>query len=265
MTAAPRFVFTLTAGRTGTAWLAEFLSRTLACDAVHEPLGIDDFGTRMPDIRLMRSFNERGNNALVRTFWDGKLAEIAPLSRYVETNHTLGKCGLIENLCRHPLAAESAVIVLRRDLVAQAKSYVARGDFRNVTISWQWYLHAGYPNAIVNPAPFARLGQIGLAVWYCYEMDARQYYYRALYGDALRLIDVQLETIVTPDGARALLAELGFAGIEPALPAPSNTGTRGIDPDDAARIEDLMARIDFRPFDLLEAYVGAGRRIADTF
>ena len=52
--------FTITAGRTGSAWLTSFLTANLGIDAVHEPLGIDDFGDQMPDIRTMRTFNNYG-------------------------------------------------------------------------------------------------------------------------------------------------------------------------------------------------------------
>ena len=42
--------FTITAGRTGTAWLASFLSKNLNIEEIHEHLGINDFGEKMPDI-----------------------------------------------------------------------------------------------------------------------------------------------------------------------------------------------------------------------
>lgn len=61
-------VFTITGGRTGTAWLAEFLSAQLKIPCVHEPLGIDDFRVRTPDIRTMRTFNERGMTPFVQDF-----------------------------------------------------------------------------------------------------------------------------------------------------------------------------------------------------
>jgi hypothetical protein len=48
--ASPETIFTLSAGRTGTAWLSDFLAVNFNCDALHEPLGIEDFGNRMPDI-----------------------------------------------------------------------------------------------------------------------------------------------------------------------------------------------------------------------
>ena len=54
--------FTITAGRTGSAWLASFLSLNLQIEEVHEPLGINDFGEKMPDIRTMRNFNNFRNS-----------------------------------------------------------------------------------------------------------------------------------------------------------------------------------------------------------
>tara|TARA_Y200000002_G_scaffold138199_1_gene113969 strand:- start:66 stop:371 length:306 start_codon:yes stop_codon:yes gene_type:complete len=93
----PETIFTLSAGRTGTAWLSDFLAVNFNCDALHEPLGIEDFGNRMPDIKIMRSFNETGNNAIVKDFWKRKLSMLTS-NMHIETNHTLGKCGLIENI-----------------------------------------------------------------------------------------------------------------------------------------------------------------------
>lgn len=256
-----RYIFTVTGGRTGTAWLAQFLGASLDVQAVHEWLRIDDFGVRMPDIKIMRSFNERGNNELVRAFWEGKLREIEPMPLYIETNHTLGKCGLVENLAQSGLAASSALIVLRRDLVSQCKSYIARGDFLNITINWQWYLHTNYKNAIINPTPFLQMGQVGLAIWYTYEMDVRQHYYVRKYGDRVRLIEARLEEITSEAGARALLDELGFADRPARIPPPSNTGGRKLDPQVADHVEQFMGRIDYNPQELLRAYANDGRSV----
>ena len=66
--ACPETIFTLSAGRTGTVWLSEFLAVNLNYEALYEPLGVEDFGNRMPDIKIMRSFNENGNNAIVKDF-----------------------------------------------------------------------------------------------------------------------------------------------------------------------------------------------------
>ena len=254
------YIFTLTGGRTGTAWLAEFLAANLHIPAIHEPLDIDDFGANMPDIRLMRSFNCRGNNALVQRFWAAKLGAIATLPAYAETNHTLGKCGLIENLAASPIAGRAAVIVLRRSLLAQTISHLARGDFRNITISCQWYLDAAYPNVIVNPAGFVGLGPVGHALWYVHEMDARQHYYTQGYGGALRLIEARMEEITKPEGASALLAALGHEG-EAVLPPPRNQAGVGPDPRLTEQVRVLLSGIDYDGPQLAAQYIAAGRRL----
>ena len=114
--ASPETIFTLSAGRTGTAWLSDFLAVNFNYDAVHEPLGIEVLGNRMPDIKIMRSFNETGNNAIVKDFWKLKLSMLTS-HMHIETNHTLGKCGLIENISRTRLAEKSKIIILKRDIV----------------------------------------------------------------------------------------------------------------------------------------------------
>uniref|UniRef100_UPI002B26F1E1 hypothetical protein n=1 Tax=Leisingera sp. TaxID=1879318 RepID=UPI002B26F1E1 len=161
------FIFTLSAGRTGTAWLAQFLGDNLSVNSVHEPLGVLDFGTKMPEISHMRRFNMLGMDGKMQAFWQNKLAGLrAP---YAESNHTLGKCGLIEALANSDIADRSTVIILRRDLAKQCASYVGRNDFQNITIPWQWYLDMSYANIIVNPKMFRQLGQIGWAMWYALE------------------------------------------------------------------------------------------------
>ena len=91
----------------------------------------------------MRSFNEIGNNALVKDFWKRKLSMLTS-NIHIETNQTLGKCGLIENISRSKLAEKSRIIILKRDIVRQCASYVVRHDFVHITTAWQWYLHPSY-------------------------------------------------------------------------------------------------------------------------
>ena len=141
--ACPETIFTLSAGRTGTAWVSEFLAVSLNCEALHEPLGFQDFGNRMPDIKIMRSFNETGNNAIVKDFWKWKFSMLTS-NIHIETNYTLWKCGLIENISRSQLAEKSRIIILKRDIVRQCASYVVRHDFVHITTAWQWYLHPSY-------------------------------------------------------------------------------------------------------------------------
>ena len=139
----PEKIFTLSAGRTGTAWLSDFLAVNFNCDALHEPLCIENFGNRMPDIKIMRSFNETGNNAIVKDFWKRKLSMLTS-NMHIETNHTLGKCGLIANISRTQLVEKSKIIILKRDIVRQCASYVMRHVFVHITTACQWYLNPSY-------------------------------------------------------------------------------------------------------------------------
>ena len=212
--------FTITAGRSGSAWLAKFLELNLDIEVVHEPLGIDDFGTKMPDIRTLRNFNNYGNNNFVKKFWKNKFNNLKT-DIYAETNHTLAKCGLIENLAKSDLAKNSTVFILKRDLVKQCLSYLTRGDFGNVTLIWQWFLHPLYKKKIVNPATFEQFQPIGLPLWYCYEIAARQEFYIQKYSNKIKFIEISLEEISNVDGASKLLKKLGITD-KCEIPSPQN-------------------------------------------
>lgn len=219
----PHMYFTLTAGRTGSAWLAHFLGQTLGQPAVHEPLSIDDFGVHMPDIRLMRWFNSRGLDAEVRRFWQQKLADLPEDRDYIETNHTLSKCGLVEALADHPRRKDAKIIILKRDLARQCASYLMRHDFTNITTIWQWYLSSDYANIIVNPELFSGLGASGQVLWYAHEMECRQIYYQRKFGDALTFVEADLETVTQPQGAADLLdqLEITMPAVLPPRPMPT--------------------------------------------
>ncbi|OBY27413.1 sulfotransferase family protein [Leisingera sp. JC1] len=254
------FIFALSAGRTGTAWLAQLLGDNLEINSVHEPMGIEDFGTQMPEIRHMRMFNTYGMNESVRGFWKNKLDSLeAP---YAESNHTLGKCGLIEALAGSSIRDRTTVIILRRDLAKQCASYVHRNDFFNITLRWQWYLDMGYRNWIVDPAKFMQLGQVGCAVWYALEMEARYAYYLLTYGQQIKFVAAKLEEAVTPAGATKLLAELGHKG-RIFLPEKRNA-TRdksGVIEELTAEIRTLLNRVNFDPIAAAAAYIKSGRRL----
>ncbi|WP_264213474.1 hypothetical protein [Leisingera thetidis] len=254
------FIFTLSAGRTGTAWLAQFLGDNLQIRSVHEPLGVEDFGTAMPEIRHMRRFNTLGMDGVMRDFWHNKLGSLqAP---YAESNHTLGKCGLIEALADSSICSRTAVIVLRRDLAKQCASYVGRNDFQNITIPWQWYLDMSYRNVIVNPSVFHQMGQIGWAIWYALEMEARYAYYQIKYAGRVNFVEARLEEATKPEGAAKLLAALGCGGA-PVLPEKKNATRNQSEVTEAltAEIRILLDRLDFDPVATATAYINAGRAL----
>ncbi|AUQ66671.1 hypothetical protein [Phaeobacter inhibens] len=256
----PDFIFTLSAGRTGTAWLARFLGENLNIPSVHEPLGLDAYGKEMPSIRHMRGYNSYGMDGPVCDFWEGKFAGLqAP---YAESNHTLGKCGLIEALVDNGLAPHTIVIILRRNLAKQIASYVLRNDFFNITIPWQWYLHPNYRNNILDSSQLTPMGEIGVAIWYALEMEARYAYYKYLYGHQLRFVETTLEEANTADGAARLIHSLGHRGralLPPKMNASNTTGSTTEALVD--EIEVLLQRLSFDPDEVAKGFIQRGNRL----
>ncbi|GAH10138.1 unnamed protein product, partial [marine sediment metagenome] len=72
-----QFVFTITTGRSGTAYLAELLRlNTASCEAHHELLGFEAFGVDTPDVSHLTLFNSQGNIKKIQAFWAQKLSRI---------------------------------------------------------------------------------------------------------------------------------------------------------------------------------------------
>jgi hypothetical protein len=248
--------FTITAGRTGSAWLTSFLTTNLGIDAVHEPLGIEDFGVQMPDIRTMRTFNNYGNNGFVQDFWKRKLLYL-PSDTYAETNHTLCKCGVVENLFLNGLEDETTLIVLKRDVVKQCLSYLVRHDFVNITIAWQWYLHPTYVKKIINPEPFMRFGGVGVPLWYCYEMLARQEYYTQKFSNKIAMHHVALEDLTTKAGAQDFHKALGLYG-ECELPSPKNENKAKPSEQLVHNVSDIVSKVNCDMPQLVEDLIKGG-------
>ena len=253
------YIFTLTAGRTGTAWLAGFLSQNLGVPATHEPLEIEGWGIDMPDIRVMRSFNEHGYNSDVRSFWDQKLRRISGLPYYIETNHTLGKCGLLEALTQQPEAfrRKTLIVVLTRDPAAQSLSYIGRHDFANIASYWQWYLAPDYRLNLVDPAPLLRHGNVGTAVWYTCEMAARQRYYLLRFGDRLNFCEYAIEDLSGAGPCVELLETVTGRGLSgPAtIPPSANTSGHKIPQPLVDRTRALVSGLGFDPCSVASSLV----------
>lgn len=262
------YIFTLSAGRTGTAYLAELLSANLAdADVHHELLGFDQFGVNTPDLSHMTLFNSNGLTPEVKTFWDQKLSRIAAGSQsiYGETSHVLAKAGLLE--CLDPLLAGGRVYVvaLKRDWFQLLCSYRNRSDFMNKGNLWLWYLDPDYPKKLVDPANLSDLGMPGYALWYLAEMDARTEYYRQLMGDRITIIDATLPEILTREGAAALFKAMDLKPRypTPVIPAPQNESRQSLPfPDgEAERIKAFIRRISFDPVATAKAFIEGGQRL----
>ncbi len=252
-----KYFFTITAGRTGSNWLANFMSANLKTKSIHEPLEINDFGLKMPDIKIMRTFNDIGNNILIKNFWNNKLKLIENENIYVETNHTLSKCGLVENLANSNMSENSILILLNRNIVDQCVSYLTRHDFTNITIVWQWYLHTSYKKKIVNPVPFEKFGNAGLALWYCYEMLARQAYYKKLFSKKIKMIEIDLEDLNSEKGAENFLKNIGIMN-KCIIPKKTNQNKRVFSQKLYDDIAKLVSSVKFNAEDIVNTALQNG-------
>lgn len=270
-TPAKQFVFTITTGRSGTAYLSDLLRLNLRdAEVHHERTGFQSFGVDTPDASHFTLFNSVGNVAKVRQFWTQKTARMAsgPRRWYVETSHFLAKAGLIENIGLLADMGRSHIVVLRRDTAKTVWSLVNHHDFANLGFTWLFALDPRYPNRIVDSAMLGRQGMVGCALWYVLEMQARgSYYKRLLAGDRrVNVVDAALEEIATAEGARKLLAKLGAVRRpdQVHVPPPRNETKRWPYGDDEhERLIALIARNRVDPDAAAAAFIASGHRLAD--
>ncbi len=252
-------IFTITGGRTGTAWIASLVRENSDCPAVHEQIGVDDFGTRTPDIRTLRHFNTYGMTPLIKQFWRTKFSLLPDVPTYFESSHPLAKAGLIEALAEQS-KDRASILLLRRDWQDQIASYLDRGDFDRIANVWLWFLDPKNPRRIVDPAKLLNLGTLGMAVWYAAEIEARQEYYRCLYGDRFDFIDCKLETLTTAAGAGALMSRLGFTA-SPKVPPKRNAKRVGPKKLQHERLRLVLAKWRFDPLAAAQRFIDAGKSL----
>ena len=154
-------------------------------------------------------------------------------------------------------------LCIRRNHVDQCLSYVNRGVFRDIAGVWQWFLSPDYKRLIVDPKPLLKLGYLGRVMWYIFEMEARQEYYKALYDGKFAFIDLDLEIMTQPEGARNLLARLGVSA-EPRLASPLNANKAAENRELRNRIAETVSKITFDPREAAQNFVSAGKRLGDT-
>lgn len=262
-----QFVFTMTTGRSGTAYLAELLGANLPdAESHHEYLGWDQFGLNTPEISHMTLFNSQGNVEKVQDFWRQKLARIAatPHRFYVETSHMLMKAGLVENLAPLTRIGRVHLIHLERDPVATIKSFRARYDFMNLGNMWLWYLDPNYPRNLSGSQELMKLGINGLCLWYITEIRLRAAYYKKLLAENpnVQVHHFRIEELARPAGASRLLAALGVSRAlsELIIPQAQNVGPKASDwtPGEEELLRKWVAAAQFDASALAEAAIKQG-------
>lgn len=230
------FLFTMTTGRSGTAYLADILrSNIVDSECHHEIFGWDKLGIDTPDVSHMAQFNMVGNVDHVKKFWRKKMTKIANCSKsfYCETSHLLIKSGLAENIDHLSTLGHVHLIDLRRDMFSAMISMLRRRDFVSNGNAIMWYLDTGYTKNILKLKPKldAALGLV--PAWYILEMRARAEFYRQKFlgSSCVSVHTFNLEDIVQRDGASKLLSILGYPK-DPAqidIPERSNINIRQLD------------------------------------
>lgn len=263
-----KLVFSLSAGRTGTAFLAELIARNIpAAEVHHERIGYDDFGFENPDLSHMLLFNSRGNVGEVQRFWDQKLRRIlaGEAEVYVETAHALMKAGLVENSVRVCQGHDLHFVRLRRAAVPTLLSYERRGDFMNKSSQWLWYLDDQYPRSLVKSDAFRQFGLHGLALWYLLEVEFRAAYYKELYSTAsgVHFHEADIDELNEEAAATALLDEIfgGELGGFVIIPGKTNASpeTTPPEPETIRALEKLVTAAEkLDPLALAREYVSEG-------
>lgn len=223
-------VFSVTAGRTGTAFLAELLGANLAgVEAHHERMSWEAFGLHQPGPAISMRFNGLGWTDEVASFWRGKARGVlaSPAAVYAETSHLLFKSGLIESLPTWAADRPVHLVHLTRARRPTVESFRKRFDFLTRGNRWMWYLDPEYPRNLVGFAEGLRQhGVDGMIVWYLLEVAVRAAVYRRVTADwpFVRWHEVALETLRTPQGAERFLDGLGLPRSGPlTIPPPANT------------------------------------------
>ncbi len=199
-------VFTVTSGRTGTAYLAECFRYNAPADwqVEHEGPFFGGFGTFRPDISHLHAYNFNTHSDTIRNFWKRKLTHLP--KNYVETSHINCKAGLIENL--DLLDDRVVVIHLRRNIRDVFFSMAARGSMINKSDMWMWHLDPEYPMNLTAREVFAD-DMLGNIAWYLLEMETRS---QKMYDQCrCEWLEVQLEKIISPSGLALLLEYFDIA------------------------------------------------------
>lgn len=261
-----KLVFTLSAGRTGTGFLAELFRRNLPeATVLHEQLGWRAFGEQTPDVSHLVRFNNEGFSRYVAAFWDRKLAAIlaSGSDTYVETSHVLMKAGLVEALLRLPEEHDIHLISQSRAFLPTLLSYGQRFDFINLGNRYLWYLDPSYRCNLVNPAPLVEHGVMGIRLWYLLEIEARAAWYRGRVADRsnIHVHRTELETVTTPAGSQVLVRAVAGDERTVLVPQKVNATPPGVNvaPGVQQRLQGLVDRVDAFDADALVApLVSAG-------
>lgn len=265
----PVVVFTITPGRTGTAYLAELLRRNLpGANVYHERVSFKSIGLDSPDASHFMRFNSEGNTEHVKEYWRQKAARVREEADgyYAESSHFNARAGLVENIELFTEFGEVRLIALSRDRVDLAWSLFNRFDFANNGFTWLFALDPGYPNTIIPSKEYVKHGMAGSALWYGDEMRARAAYYQRLTEEipGVSFFSSTTNDIVHSDGARELLGFVANQKMDEEIDVPgrrNETKSWNFPETEKSKIADTAKHFSEDPEILGQRFFESGRRL----
>jgi hypothetical protein len=194
-------VFTITAGRTGTAYLQRLFDAFPGTTSLHEPEP-----SYVPVLRRVQHDATLAREYLLE--WKLPFIAAVPTPRYVETTHLFCK-GFLEPAL--DLGLRPRFVILRRHPRAVAASYLRRGGVpgRSKT-GLKYLLRPGDPGTLALPGWTAR-SDYQLCFWYALEMERRQAIYGAeLLRRGMTAVDVTPDELRDTERFVQMAAALGF-------------------------------------------------------
>lgn len=195
------FIATISAGRSGTTYLARLLSAFPDLTSMHEPA---------PHYAYFMRQAQHSRDSARQFLLQYKLPCIAadPAGRYAEISHLFCK-GFVEPLLE--LGIIPRVVFLRRAPRLVAASWLTRG-----VVPGRWkrglklHLHPGDPGVLPYPG-WWRATDYQLCFWYALEIERRQRWYRQVFdGLGAPWADVTAEELHDPARFLALGERLGL-------------------------------------------------------
>lgn len=203
-----RLIFTVTTGRSGTAYLAKILELLPDVASFHEP------EPRFSDVMRL---TQRDVGVAYKFWIEKKLPQIAneTASIYIETSHLFCK-GFVEPLLELGFMPDLIILTRPHRQVAVSLYKLGRIPGR-IGETPHWFLNPEDPDVLPLPE-WKELHDYQLCFWYCLEIENRRRRYTSIFEKSnARVATVSLDQIKKAQGFNQLtrqldLPKIGFVG-----------------------------------------------------
>ncbi len=201
-----RLVFTVTTGRSGTAYLSTILGFVQNSRAVHEP---------HPEFADVMRQVQREPELAYRFLLDQKLPAIlrSPEEIYIETSHLACK-GFLEPLLEIGIVPD--LIIHRRPPRDVALSMFKMGTIPGRSDKGLRFYLSPDDTGVLKLPDWDRCNDYQLCYWYCLEIERRAVQYSQVFRDnGARITETTLAGLKTFDGLQKMTDDLGLSLLFP--------------------------------------------------